>query len=543
MKPLPLRPGRWAVMLAAGLGSHAFAASPPADLDMQLDAIFGQNISATTPGCVLGVRQGEFELQRAWGQADLERGVALTPDSVLIIGSVAKQFTAMAVLLLADDGKLALDDDVHRFLPELPERDPPITIDHLLSHTSGLRDFRATDWLLGRDVLPLTNDDVLAYAARQRELNHAPGASHLYTNTGYALLALIVERASGQSFAAFTRERLFVSADMRHTQWEDDPRQLVAGRAIGYAQAEPAGDGAPAGFVQMPSARRTTGHGGALTTAGDMLRWNAALSRDAFGSGLTAQLEQRARLRNGHTLDYARGVFVGEYRGLREVQHSGYTGTYTTWVGRYPEADLSIALLCNGDADEVDPHAIADLFLAESKRSSEAAQDTPATRADLSARSGVYRNMQTGDLAMLDFPHEVRLTNGRYVRGPVAYAFDPDRIGRIVQHLYGIASTWERLPAATPAAESLGEYAGRYDSDALLGGYDVRLDGQQLAMSVHGLSSIVVPLQPLARDVFLAQGIQMPVEFRRDGTGRIIALTLSPSLLRGLTFERLAGEK
>ncbi|GAB2499645.1 hypothetical protein GCM10027084_11320 [Pseudoxanthomonas sangjuensis] len=512
---------------------------PPATLDA-LDALFARNVSRSTPGCAVGVRRGEVEAQRAYGQADLERDVANTADGVFNVGSVSKQFTAAAVLLLANEGKLALDDDVRKYLPELPAYERPISIDQLLGHTSGLRDFRATDGLTGRDALPQNNADVLAYAARQRGLNHAPGESHLYTNTGYALLAIIVERVGGRAFADFTSERLFKPAGMTHTQWETDVQRLVPHRALGYTQAEPAHDGRPARFAQMPTARHVVGNGGLLSTVGDLLRWNAALQRDAFGPELTAQLEQRTHLRNGFELDYARGVFVGSYRGLREVQHSGYTGTYTAWLGRYPEADLSIALLCNGDADGVTGREVADLFLPATQQA--AATATPVATAaptDLSGHSGLYRNARDGRLLLLDFPDDARLEDGRYAQGPSTYEFSAQRPDEIVRRRYGQATTWTRLPASTPDASALPEYAGVYESDELLARYEVRVAGSQLMVAVQGLSDISVPLRPLARDVFLALGVDIPIEFQRDKAGRVVRLWLSPNQLRALAFERV----
>ncbi|NUS38777.1 MAG: serine hydrolase [Lysobacter sp.] len=504
-----------------------------------LDALFARNVSAATPGCAVGVRRGHAELRRAYGQADLERGVPNTVDSVFNVGSVAKQFTAAAILLLADEGRLRLDDDIRRYLPELPDYGAPITVDDLLSHTSGLRDFRATDWLTGRDALAQNNADILAYAARQRGLNHAPGASHLYTNTGYVLLAIIVERVSGQPFADFTRERLFKPAGMARTAWQTDVQQPVPGLSLGYAQAEPAHDGKPGRFTQSTTARHVVGNGGLLSTAGDMLRWNAALQHDAFGPRLTTQLEQRAHLRNGFELDYARGVSVGTYRGLREVQHAGYTGTYTAWVGRYPEADLSIALLCNGDGDGVYGREVADLFLPPTTPpETKAPQADPV---DLSAHDGLYRDTHDGRLALLAFPKDATLADGRYMQGPMAYAFDAKRPGQVVRHLYGRSATLVRLPAWTPAPAALKDYVGRYASDELLASYDVRLDGAQLVVSVRGLSDLTVPLQPKARDVFVAQGINLPVEFLRDRAGRIVRLSLSPDRLRPLAFDRVGA--
>lgn len=510
----------------------------PADTLGALDSLFIQNISSATPGCAVGVRYGQAEVQRAYGQADLERGVANTIDSVFNAGSVSKQFTAAAVLLLASDGKLALDDDARKYLPELPAHERPITIDQLLSHTSGLRDFRATDWLTGRDALPQNNTDVLAYAARQRGLNHTPGESHLYTNTGYALLAIVVERAGGQPFAEFTRERLFKPAGMERTQWETDAQRLVPSRSVGYAEAEPA-DGRSARFALSPTARHVVGNGGLLTTVGDLLRWNEALQHDAFGAQLAAQLEQRARLHNGTELDYARGVFVGHYRGLREVQHGGFTGTYRAWLGFYPEEDLSVALLCNGA--DVDAHALANLFLPAPRQAAAAGPAAITTSTDLSGQGGLYRSVQDGRLVRLDFPKDATLSDGRYLQGPSAYAFDATRPDEIVEYRYGQSSTWTRMPLSPPETLALPEYVGRYVSDELLATYEVRAAGAQLTLSIRGLSDLSVPLRPVTKDVFIAQGVDIPVEFRRDDHGRIAGLALSPARLSPLMFARTAA--
>jgi len=498
----------------------------------------GKRISDTTPGCTVGIRHNGAEVQRAYGQADLERHVANTTDSVFNIASASKQITAAAVLLLANEGKLSLDDDVRKYLPELPAQVRPITIDQLLSHTSGLRDYRVTDWKVGRDELPQNNNDVLAFAMRQRALNHLPGESHSYTNTGYVLAALIVERVSGRTFSEFTRERLFKPAGMDHTQWDDNSRRIVPNRSLGYAQVESGEDGKPRRFEPMPSAREVVGNGGVLTTIGDMLRWNAALSSNSFGPKLTAQLEQPARLRNGFELKYARGLFVGDYRGHREVQHGGYNGTYTSWVGRYPGADLSIAMLCNGDGNDVDPHDIANLFLPKTPQ-----EDTPDPKApashieDWSGHTGVYRNSDTGQ--HLYFSKQAKVVDGRAVVGPGMWAstYELDSDKRMVQRQYGNAQRWTRLPEWKPSAAKLSEFQGRFASDELLASYNVAFDGKQLTMSVAGLSKIAVSLQPQSQDVFEADGFL--VAFKRDSRGWISGLALAPDQLHEIPFEKV----
>ncbi|WP_315385979.1 serine hydrolase domain-containing protein [uncultured Stenotrophomonas sp.] len=500
-----------------------------------------QGVSDKTPGCVLGVHSKNVDLLRAYGQADLERNVALNVDSVFNIASASKQFTAAAVLLLANEGKVSLADDIRKYLPELPAQRRPITIDNLLSHTSGLRDFRYTDWLVGRDALPQRNQDILDYASRLQSLNHAPGESYSYSNTGYVLLAIIVERVTGQNLQDFSRERLFQPAGMMHTQWEVDSTQLVRNRAYGYVMAEPAHEGHPPRFVQSLTDRNTYGHGNLLTTAGDLQRWNIALSRNAYGPELTTQLEERATLSNGFVINYARGEFVGKYRGFLEVKHVGYNGNYIAWVARYPEADLAVSYVCNSDADNVEPYDLVDLFLPADAPAREAG---PAQGSDdLSARNGVYRRIDNGQLALWTFPAKARLDSAKFVMGPYTYQFDGNHPEQITRLSYGNAVEWVRAPKSDASVATRDEYQGRFISDELLASYYVTFDGKQLKMTLRGLSHLVATLQPRATDVFEAQDLpQMQgtlVVFKRDNSGRVNGLAIAPDGLHELPFRKV----
>lgn len=506
-----------------------------------LDALLAQNTSPEHPGCTVGVLGKGIDVTRAYGLADLERPAPLTVDSVFNIASVGKQFTAAAVLLLAADGELTLEDDIRKHLPELAGLEHSITVDHLLTHTSGLRDFRFTDWVLGRDTLAQGNRDVLDFAVRQNALNHPPGESHSYTNTGYVLLAIIVERVSGRAFEEFSQERLFTPAGMMHTRWETDSGDVVANRAAGYAVAERFEDGMPSRFAQLPTARRTYGHGNLLTTIDDIQRWNAALTSRIFGDAVTGPLETPARLRNGFVLDYARGETVGHYRGVRQVQHGGYNGNYTAWVARYPEAGLSVATLCNSDHDDVHPHRIVDIFLPEGTApppTQRGRGERPVT--DLSGHSGVYRRQGDGQLAHLTFPADARMTGSRYVVGPHAYEFGAGSSGAVTRLAYGGTSVWTRLQPWILHSRDLTAFEGRFHSDELLGGFEVTGDGRKLTLSVVGLSSIRAVLEPRAADVFEARGVPnldgLLIEFKRAPGGAVSGLAIAPASLHELVF-------
>lgn len=316
------------------------------DVGVLADRVFAR-ILPTGPGCVVGVAQeGRVLLQRAYGLADIERDVPLDTLSILEAGSVAKQFTAAAVTLLALDGRLRLDDEIHRHFPELPRYEAPVTIRHLLEHTSGLRDWGDIASLGGwpRGSRAYTNAHVLEIIARQRSLNYRPGTRYSYTNSGYNLLAMLVERVSGESLNEFSRKRIFLPLGMTRTSWRDDHRRIVPGRALAYGPAP----GMPATWRLVMPNEDAHGNGGLLTTVGDLLRWNQALTDRALGGALVDSLTRRGVLHDGTTIDYAAGLVINEFRGTRSIAHSGSTAGYRAYLARYAEQrDLSIAVLCN----------------------------------------------------------------------------------------------------------------------------------------------------------------------------------------------------
>ena len=347
------------------------------------------------PGCVVGVaRPAAPTLVRAYGMADLAHGVPNTPETVFESGSVAKQFTAAAVLLLVQDGRLALDDDVRRYLPELPDFGRRITLRHLLTHTSGLRE----QWQLlaiagsppGTQVHTLAT--VLDLASRQRALNFPPGAEFLYTNTGYSLAALVVERVSGQPLARFAEERLFRPLGMTRTRWRDDFRRVVPRRATAYSPARGDTSGGSGAYREDMPFTSVVGNGGLLTTVGDLLRWNAFLDAPATvggvpgGPALVAALETPGRLGSGRVLPYALGLALDTADGARTVSHGGSTAGYKTWLGRVPARGVSVAVLCNhagADAPGLGARIVARVLAPPGgvARADAPAAARPATRA------------------------------------------------------------------------------------------------------------------------------------------------------------------
>jgi CubicO group peptidase (beta-lactamase class C family) len=333
------------LLLAVALPAAAAAQSAPRDVGPLVRQVFARWDSASGPGCAVGIdRAGAPRFTRAFGSADLEYDIANRPGTIFEAGSISKQFTAAATVLLALDGKLNLADDVRKYVPELPAYERPITIRHLLNHTSGLRDWGEIAGLAGwpRGARVHTHDDVLDILARQRALNYPPGDRYSYTNSGYNLLAIIVSRVSGTPFATFSKERIFEPLGLTHTQWRDDYRRVVKGRAQAYSRS----DGGP-WQLEMPF-ENVHGNGGLLTTVGDLLAWTAMLeSPTPRWKAMVDSMHVRGRLTAGDTIDYALGLFVSRYRGVPRVEHSGATAGYRAEVLRFPGRGLAIAVLCN----------------------------------------------------------------------------------------------------------------------------------------------------------------------------------------------------
>jgi CubicO group peptidase (beta-lactamase class C family) len=320
--------------------------------------------TTSTPGCAVGVAVGgKPALLKAYGMADLERDVPNTPDTIFESGSVAKQFTAMAVQLLAGDGKLSLDDRVRKYIPELPDYGKPLTIRHMLSHTSGLRDWGSVESIAGwpRTTREYTHAHVLEIASRQRSLNFDPGTKWSYSNTGFNLAAVIVSRVSGLSFGEFSKRRIFDPLGMTHTSWRDDHTRIVKKRAMAYSEANGVYS------IEMPF-ENVHGNGGLLTTVGDLLIWNENfVSPKVGGAALIAEMTTVGRFNDGQPLDYGLGLYVNDYRGVRNVYHSGSTAGYRAHLNRFPESRTSVAVLCNGSNGDATRSAnrVSDLFLGE----------------------------------------------------------------------------------------------------------------------------------------------------------------------------------
>ncbi len=328
-----------AVLLSVGASGQR-----PPSWTTAVDAIFADVTSTESPGCAVAVfRDGRIAYERGYGMADLEHDVPITPASVFYVGSLSKQFTAFAVALAAGDGKLSLADPVRRWIPELPDYGAQMTVRHLVHHTSGLRDYNTVLDIAGRrNDEAFDNPTVLRIVARQRALNFKPGEDYLYSNSGYVLLSLVVERATGVPLADFAKTRMFQPLGMRDTQFYDDVTRLVKHRAFAFDKAR-GGEWRD----NTPHSQRT-GAGGLLTNVRDLLAWdNNAYEPKVGSAGLISQVHETGSLNSGEPLTYAYGLQIAQYRGRRVVEHGGSLGGYRAHLMRFPEDRTSVACLCN----------------------------------------------------------------------------------------------------------------------------------------------------------------------------------------------------
>src|SRR3954471_9932346 len=344
--PYRRRMRRQALVLVTMLSmTQSAAAQSAAGLSRWVDTIFAPYNRRNAPGCAVGiVQRGSLVYSKGFGEAVLLTHVRNSPATAFYIASLSKQFTALSVLLLEQDRKLSLDDDIRRWVPEVPSLGH-ITLRELLQHTSGLRDYYGLLGINGwRQNELLTEREFLDLVSRQRALNFAPGTEFLYSNTGYALLSIVVRRASGMSLRDFAAQRIFKPLGMTDTQFRDDHTQAVEREAIGYVPQD-------GGFTVSIPQLDVVGDGGVFSTIEDLARWDANFDSGAVGGREGMKLmQQTATLPDGRSTGYALGLSVGNFGGSRVVSHSGAYGGYRSTYLRFPEAHLSVITLCNVSA-------------------------------------------------------------------------------------------------------------------------------------------------------------------------------------------------
>ncbi len=454
------------------------------DDDAVVDTVFASWDSPGSPGCAIAVaRDGALLYSRGYGYANLDYDIPITPQTVFDVGSVTKQFTAACISMLALEGKLSLDDNVRKWLPELPEYESPITLRHMLYHTSGLRDYLNLFPLAGRgDYYPISHAQILAMMSRQRALIFPPGDRYLYSNTAYMLLAQVLERVGGKSLGEMARERIFEPVGMGSSLMYENLERIIPRRATGYARDDE-------GRVRIVHNYNfdVAGDGQLYTTMEDLLRWDRYLHGTDKPAIYPLMLTE-GHLNNGDPIGYAQGIRLDEYRGLRTVGHSGSSWGFRTQLVRFVDYGLSIAISCNSDSADPGELAqrVADHYLAN----------------ELGPESGD----------------------------------EPSSAGQEV------AEKASEPPALT--SDQLAEFAGAFFSPELDATYRFAVVDGDLVVRIEQEPPLEVA--PVADDRlvirFREQGLSGPqeasLEFHRNDTGAITGFALSSGTERGIVFER-----
>ncbi len=531
------------------------------DLDAKVDGLFAQWDRIDSPGCAVAIIQdGETIYTRGYGAAHLEQGVAIGPQSVFDVASVSKQFTTAAIVLLAQDGKLSLDDPIRRHLPQLPDYANPVTIRHLIHHQSGMPEVVDLFDLAGRwDSVTAAN--VMSLLVRQKTLSFAPGERFLYSNINYMTLGWIVERVSGQSLREFTTKRIFEPLGMKNTHFSDDHAEIIRNRVGVYRKNETSG-----GFRRNPEEYNYGVFGGSSnlrTTVEDLALWLNNFEEPHLGgvAFIEQMLEMSPPVTQGKGLPYAFGLNVDEYRGLRRVWRGGRIGGLRSMAALFPDQSFAVACLCN--SREIDPGPlalqVADSYLADHME----AQIDPASQGQtvalgedqLARYEGSYWSCErssgpisirtlSGKLKLAHsngYEYELRpLGGGRFSRSDGKPVLFEPRNGEPLFDLVittdsGLVYRFEPLSPYNPAQKEIRAYVGAYYGDELDVVFRIAVKDGGLLVNRRWQSQ-PSRLEPILPDVF--HGRLGCLTFERDSTGAVTGFSRSHNDLK-VHFERV----
>jgi len=513
----------------------------------KINEIFTDYAKTDSPGCALGVyRNGAIAYARGYGMASLELGVPITPQTVFDIGSTSKQFTAFSILLLQQQGKLSVDDDIREFIPEIPDYGKRITLHHLMTHTSGLRDYAGLFDLAGVPEQNLTNDqDAVDLIVRQKALNFMPGEEWDYSNTGFFLLSQVVKRVTGKSLRDFDQENIFKPLGMSSTQIFNDHTLIIPHRATGYSYD----DDRKIFGVEMSNFEQT-GDGSVQTSVEDLLRWDENYySAKLGGADLIRQMQVVGKLNNGKEHGYAAGLEISTYRGQPVVSHGGAWAGYRAELMRFPGQHTSVAVLCNvaQAMPTVRAYRVADIVLANVLAPTPAGSGNKQVVASVSpavlqSYAGIYKNekdeyqrieFKDGKLWLASYgieliPRSTAVFGTNLGEGSISFsekqmvmALNPEDPQKFLL-----------LDTHTP--KDLSQFTGDYYSVELDATWQLRVQDGQLTAHVRNSDSPAMTLSPVSEDTFTLEGGSLRFEPQGSGTKRRALLTVSR--IRNISF-------
>lgn len=528
----------------------------------KVDALFVQWSKPDSPGCALGViKQGQVVYQRGYGVANLDFAIPITAKTVFSIASVSKQFTAMSIALLASQGKLSLDDDIRKYLPEFPQYQSPITIKNLIFQTSGIREYSHLMSAAGIRFQDASDEDVFKMLKQQKDLNFKPGDEYLYSNSNYFLLAQIVKSVSGKSLREFAEANIFKPLGMVNTSFQNDGTEVIRNRATGYSSRNGGGFS-----VETPGSYHI-GEAGLLTTVDDLLLWNQNFYNNKLGGNgeLIQQFLSPGTLNSGAKTDYAFGLDVETYKGLKLFGHGGIYYGFNAAMIRFPEQRFSVICLCNLMSIQSPSLArqVADIYLADNLKQTGSKIALPEPKVvqvpekELAAVAGSYFSSATNNFRQL------YVKNGKliYSRGTSESELaplgnnrflllgTPDRTEiifksprpnaplRMITFVNGeVVFTHDSVESATYSTQQLTEFAGAYYSSEIDATYNISLQGENLVLRRKNVDG-VTPLLGQFADGFSAAGTGS-IRFTRNAQNRVTGFLLSTGRVRRLRFDK-----
>lgn len=549
------------VLSCLALLSPAAVAAGDATVSERVDALlapFGDD----TPGVAVGVvRDGRLVFTRSAGMADLGFSVPFTVGTPTNIGSTAKQFTGFALALLHQRGELSLDDDIRRYLPDLPDFGTPVTLRHLASHTSGYREFLNALALAGRRIEKgdwIDADEAIELARRQPELQNPPGGEWNYNNTGYLMLAMVIEQVTGRPFDEWVTQEILHPLGMRATVFRTTPDVIIRGGTTGYVKADD-------GFREARDVGGALGAGSVYTTIGDMARWMQHLGRfELGGAEVRTLMTTPFVLNDGGATKYGLGLIIDEWRGLQRWQHGGGDIGHLAAFHYYPELDAGLMVFANHhDIGAGFTAALAEIFFSEQLAPAAAEQAPPADedapfddalfdryagRYELEAAPGFvlrffrdgarYMSQATGQPAMEITPLSASSFQVAGVNARVSFEADEQgRITALTLHQNG-AHRAARLPDdELPPAPDFSEFAGRYFSAELETYYAIELAQGQLQLRHRRFGPVA--LHQVEGDAFRGGFPVFSVDFERDDDGVVTGLRAGNVRARDIVFRRV----
>ena len=537
----------------------------------KVDAFLSQWDKNDMPGGAVGVvKDGGLVYKRGFGMANLDYDVPNTPLTRFNLASVSKPFTAFSIALLAQQGKLSLDDDIRKYVPEIPKYDETITIRHLIHHTSGIREYEALVRFGGQGIdKAYSPKAILNMLARQKNISFKPGSKYQYSNSGYFLMGIIVERVSGKSLRAFAEENIFKPLGMKNTLYFDNRFEVVKNRAHGYVVGPDKSIRARSSLFDL------TGAGGVLTTVEDLYLWDQNFYEPKVGNKeLIALLTTPGTLNSAEKQNYAFGFWRSKYKGLPVIRHSGNMFGYRAQILSFPEQKFTVIALSNNSAifPSVIVDKLADIYLegqlkpevpSPKKVAETLPPAIPLSEKEALRYAGIYSSRESGAVFKLSLKDGKLINSGLLANETPVMAISENRFVMVAgADKYELIPVFNNtgaiseikittngvrpdvfVPVKPPfdSPQQLSEYAGTYYSDEFDADWRISLKGKNLSLQID--ESLEPQLTAAYADVFTTANGQINLSFTRDDKGKIAGFVFNSALdereVKGVTFKRL----